>query len=114
MSAPIARCSRWWFRLTGRLYDIRWPIIAAVLNRIASDEMRHAALLLGFDFGAGIGNEGFLGHLHQFTTGSEIGYAIRYGDGAERDDAVEQWRLERSLFQRGAAVTGILRGPRPF
>jgi hypothetical protein len=88
---------RWYFRLTGWLYHIRWRIIAAVLGRLATDELRHAALLLGFDFGLGIGREGLLCHLHEFTVGAEIGYDIRFGEGTERDGAVETFALERSL-----------------
>jgi len=92
------RLSRRWFKIREWAYDVRWCIIAAILNRIATAEMRHAALLLGYDLAMGHGREGFLGHLHEHCTGNEIGFGVRYGDAAERDEAAEMMRLECALY----------------
>jgi hypothetical protein len=93
-----SRVRRRWFKFCGRAYDIRWCAVAAVLNRVATDEMRHAALLLGYDLAMGHGREGLLGHLHEHCTGNEIGFGVRYGEAAERDDAAEMMRLECALY----------------
>lgn len=115
---PLPRClrtsecyrvPRWWFRLSGKLYGIRWCIIAAALNRFAPAELRHAALLLGYDFGQGVGDEGFLGHLHEFSAGAEAGYGVRFGDVDERGKAAETFALERSIFNTGRGVPRVAR-----
>lgn len=92
------RLSRCWFKIRERAYDVRWCIIASVLNRVATAEMRHAALLLGADLGLGYGREGFLGHLHEYSLGNEIGADIRHGTDDERASAVQMLKLERSLY----------------
>jgi hypothetical protein len=38
---------------------LRWRVTRAVLNRVATAEMRHAALLLGYDVALGPRREGF-------------------------------------------------------
>jgi hypothetical protein len=73
-------------------------MIAAVLNRVATEELRHAALLLGVDFGRGYGRERFLGHPQEFSTGYEIGIGIRLGEGADRDHALESLAAARAAF----------------
>jgi len=90
------RAKRAWYTGTGKLENWRFWALSAVLNRFAGRELRHAALLLGYDMALGYGHEGLLlGPLHEFTTGSEIGLGVRYGTPVERDEALEQFALER-------------------
>jgi hypothetical protein len=70
----------------------------AVLNRVATPEMRHAALLLGYDIALGHGREGIFRYLDEFTIGTEIGRTVRYGQPGEREGAVEALILELCLF----------------
>ncbi len=77
--------------LCGRI--IRW-----VLNRVASTEMRHAALLLGYDTALGHGREGTLRYLDDFQVGARLGRTVRYGSPAQRDGAVEALIMELCLF----------------
>jgi hypothetical protein len=89
---------RRWFRVRERAYHACWCVIAATLNRFTTSEMRHAALLLGYDLAAGHGPEGVLGHLREFTLGYELGAGARYGDAGERGEAAETLALELSMF----------------
>jgi hypothetical protein len=93
---------RWRIRVRDRLYDWRWVAIATFLNRFAPAELRHAALLLGYDAGMGYGTVvPFLGHLHEFHTGFHLADAVRYGEvetGISPARAADMFRLERSLF----------------
>jgi hypothetical protein len=89
---------RRWFKVRERARHGRWCLIAAILNRFTTSEMRHAALLLGYDLAAGHGSEGVLGHLREFTLGYELGAGVRYGDAGERGEAVEALALELSMF----------------
>jgi hypothetical protein len=70
----------------------------AVLNRVATPEMRHAALLLGYDIALGHGREGIFRYLDEFSIGTEIGRTVRYGQPGEREGAVEALILELCLF----------------
>jgi hypothetical protein len=72
-------------------------VISAVLNRMATAEMRHAALLLGYDIALGHGREGILRYLDEFHVGTELGHAVRYGKPAEREGAVEALIMELCL-----------------
>jgi hypothetical protein len=95
------RLGRWRFRTRDRLCEWRWRAIAAILNRFATAEMRHAALMLGCELALGYGREGFLGHLREFHVGFTLGDGIRYGEedtGLDPVRAAEMFRLERSLF----------------
>lgn len=51
----------------------------ALLNRAATAEMHHAALLLGYDIALGHGREGVFRRLDEFQVGTELGRAVRYG-----------------------------------
>jgi len=63
----------------------RARVIRAVLTRVATPEMRHAALLLGYDIALGHGREGIFRHLDEFDIGTEIGRSVRYGKPEERE-----------------------------
>lgn len=76
----------------------RWQLLGAVLNRVAPAEMRHAALLVGYDIALGHGRRGVLRYLHEFHVGTELGRAVRYGDPQQREGAVEALILELGLF----------------
>jgi hypothetical protein len=92
---------RWWLIAYGHFEDIRFGIIAAVLCRLATKGMRHAALLAGTDHGEGYGSHFLLEHLHEFTIGCECGTAAREGGtAAERARAAEVLELERGLYRR--------------
>ena len=70
----------------------------AVLNRVATPEMHHAALLLGYDIALGHGREGIFRYLDEFDIGTEIGRTVRYGKPEEREGAVEALILELCLY----------------
>jgi hypothetical protein len=96
---------RAWLIAYGHVEDIRGAVIAAVLNRIATPGMRHAALLLGADYGAGYGKHFFLEHLHEFTIGAEFGCyhsataeALSGISERERAEVASVFELERSLY----------------
>jgi hypothetical protein len=76
----------------------RWRLTSAILNRLASAEMHHAALLLGYDIALGHGRPGIFRYLDEFSVGTEIGQAVRYGKQQEREGAVEALILELCLF----------------
>ena len=77
---------------------VRWRIARAVLNRVATAEMQHAALLMGYDTALGHGREGFFRHLDEFSVGAELGRTVRYGKAGEREGAVEALIMELCLF----------------
>lgn len=87
-----------WITTACHARDLRWRITRAVLNRAATAEMRHAALLLGYDIALGHGREGVLGYLDEFHIGTELGHAVRYGKPEEREGAVEALIMELCLF----------------
>jgi hypothetical protein len=76
----------------------RWRLASAVLNRVAPAELRHAALLLGYDIALGHGHRGMLRYLNEFHVGTELGRAVRYGKPEEREGAVEALIMELCLF----------------
>ncbi len=76
----------------------RWHMLSAVLNRVAPAEMRHAALLLGYDIALGHGRRGVLRYIHEFHVGAELGRAVRYGSPEQREGAVEALIMELCLF----------------
>jgi len=97
------RAKRAWYSGTGKLENWRFWALSAVLNRFAGRELRHAALLLGYDMALGYGHEGLLlGPLHEYSIGNEIGWGVRYGTPIERDEALEQFALERHIFKAKA------------
>ena len=69
-----------------------------VLNRVATAEMHHAALLLGYDTALGHGREGIFRHLDEFNVGAELGRTVRNGKAADREGAVEALIMELCLF----------------
>ncbi len=84
--------------ITRHARGLRWRVTRAVINRVATREMRHAALLLGYDIALGHGREGIFRYLDEFDTGAEIGRSVRYGRPEEREGAVEALILELCLF----------------
>ncbi len=86
--AGLASCAR----------NLKYRILSGVLNRVATAEMHHAALLLGYDLALGHGREGIFRYLDEFSVGTEIGLAVRYGEPGEREEAVEALVLELCLF----------------
>jgi hypothetical protein len=88
-----------WITATRRGSSTRRGRIArAVLNRWATAEMQHAALLLGYDTALGHGRVGIFRHLDAFGVGAELGRTVRYGKPAEREGAVEALIMELCLF----------------
>jgi hypothetical protein len=77
---------------------LRWRLTSVVLNRLASTELHHAALLLGYDMALGHGRPGILRYLDEFSVGSELGRAVRSGKPEEREGAVDALILELCLF----------------
>ena len=77
---------------------LRGRIARGVLNRVATAEMHHAALLLGYDTALGHGRKGIFRHLAEFGVGAELGRTVRYGKPAEREGAVEALIMEICLF----------------
>jgi len=99
------RClRRQWLRIRSCAFHVRWRITGAILRRVATEELRHAALLLGYDFALGHGREGVLGCLHEFTVGCELGFGVRYGDTGEQEEAVEALLLELGMFRTARPV----------
>jgi hypothetical protein len=84
--------------ITRRARGLKGRVLRAVLNRVATAEMHHAALLLGYDIALGHGREGVLRYLDEFNTGTEIGRTVRYGKPEERERAVEALILELCMF----------------
>ena len=76
----------------------RGRMVRVVLNRVATAEMQHAALLLGYDTALGHGRVGIFRHLDKFGVGAELGRTVRYGKPAERAGAVEALIMELCLF----------------
>jgi hypothetical protein len=76
---------------------LRWRVSRAVLNRVATAEMRHSVLLLGYDVALGHGREGFR-YLDEFQVGTELGRTVRYGQPGQREGAVEALIMELCLF----------------
>jgi len=87
-----------WTTTTKHASHFRWRVTRAVLNRLAPTEMRHAALLLGYDIALGHGRPGILRYLDEFSVGTEIGQVVRHGKQQEREGAVEALILELCLF----------------
>jgi hypothetical protein len=77
---------------------LRWRLMRAVVNQVATPKMHHAALLLGYDIALGHGREGILRYLDEFDIGTEIGRSVRYGEPEAREGAVEALLLELCLF----------------
>ena len=90
------RPGRQW--ITRRARGLKARVMRAVLNRVATPEMHHAALLLGYDIALGHGREGIFRYLDEFDIGSEIGRTVRYGKPDEREGAVEALILELCLY----------------
>src|SRR3984885_12106304 len=86
---------RW---ITQGARGLREGVMRAVLNRVATPEMHHAALLLGYDIALGHGREGIFQYLDEFDIGTEIGRSVRYGKPEEREGAVEALILDLCLF----------------
>jgi hypothetical protein len=83
--------------ITRRARGLKARIMRAVLNRLATPEMHHAALLLGYDIALGHGREGIFRYLDEYDIGTEIGRTVRYGKPEEREGAVEALILELCL-----------------
>ena len=96
---------RGWCQLRNHSFHALWVVMATVLNRFAPREMRHAAMLLGYQLALGHGREGLiLGPLHEYTTGWEIGAMVRYGQPWERAAGEASLELEQALYDRGGAL----------
>lgn len=76
----------------------RGRVLGMILNRVATSEMHHAALLLGYDIALGHGREGIFRHLPEFAVGTELGQTVRYGNPEEREGAIEALIMELCLF----------------
>ena len=87
-----------WITTAQGARSLRWRIVRGVLNRVATDEMHHAALLLGYDTALGHGREGIFRHLDEFNVGAELGRTVRNGKAADREGAVEALIMELCLF----------------
>lgn len=81
-----------------RARRFRGRVLSVILNRVATQEMHHAALLLGYDIALGHGREGVFRHLPEFTVGTHLGETVRYGNPEEREGAVEALIMELCLF----------------
>jgi hypothetical protein len=69
-----------WITTTRHAGGLRWQMTRAILNRFATAEMHHAALLLGYDIALGHGREGFFRYLDEFR--SEPNWAALSGTGS--------------------------------
>lgn len=87
-----------WITTARGARTLRGRIVRVVLNRVATAEMHHAALLLGYDTALGHGREGVFRHLDEFSVGAELGRTVRYGKAADREGAVEALIMELCLF----------------
>lgn len=87
-----------WIATARHARGLRWRVTRLVLNRVATAEMHHAALLLGYDIALGHGREGFFRYLDEFQIGTELGRTVRYGRPEEREGAVEALIMELGLF----------------
>jgi hypothetical protein len=87
-----------WITTARHARGLRWRASRAVLNRVATAEMHHAGLLLGYDIALGHGREGLLRYLDEFQIGTELGRTVQYGKPEERDGAVEALIMELCLF----------------
>jgi hypothetical protein len=87
-----------WITTARHARGLRWRVSRAVLNRVATAEMHHAALLLGYDIALGHGREGLLRYLDEFQVGTELGRTVRCGKPEEREGAVEALIMELCLF----------------
>ena len=87
-----------WTTTTKHARRFRGRLLSMILNRIATTEMHHAALLLGYDIALGHGHEGIFRYLPEFTVGTELGQTVRYGNPAEREGAVEALIMELCLL----------------
>jgi hypothetical protein len=76
----------------------RGRLLSIILNRLATTEMHHAALLLGYDIALGHGRGGIFRHLPEFSVGTELGRTVRYGSHQDREGAVEALIMELCLF----------------
>jgi hypothetical protein len=76
----------------------RGRLLGMILNRVATEEMHHAALLLGYDIALGHGREGVFRYLPEFDIGTQLGETVRYGNPEEREGAVEALIMELCLF----------------
>ena len=73
----------------------------ALVNRVAPEDMKHAAFLLGDDVASGYGEpRGLLSHLREFDAGLRIGHLYHNPDATDADvhRALELYRMERSLI----------------
>ncbi len=76
----------------------RGRVLSMILNRVATTEMHHAALLLGYDIALGHGREGIFRYLPEFAVGTELGETVRYGNPEAREGAVEALIMELCLY----------------
>ena len=81
-----------------RARRFRGRVLGVILNRVATEEMHHAALLLGYDIALGHGREGVFRHLPEFGIGTQLGETVRHGNPEEREGAVEALIMELCLF----------------
>ena len=77
---------------------VRGRVLGMILNRVATTEMHHAALLLGYDIALGRRPRGYLPGLPEFSVGTELGETVRCGNPEEREGAVEAFIMELCLF----------------
>jgi len=87
-----------WTTTTKHARRCRGRLLGTALNRLATTEMHHAALLLGYDIALGHGRPGIFRHLPEFTVGTELGRTVRYGTAEESEGAVEALVMELGLF----------------
>jgi hypothetical protein len=92
-------------RLLDTLDPILWGTVAAVMNRIATEEMRHAAFLLGEQFAYGYGRQGaLLGHMREFLTGEQIASGLLDASATQSEEfwaLLEASQLEHLVIAGG-------------
>ena len=87
-----------WTTTTKHARRCRGRLLSIILNRLATAEMHHAALLLGYDIALGHGRPGVFRYLPEFAIGTELGRTVRYGTAEECEGAVEALIMELCLF----------------
>jgi hypothetical protein len=102
-ASPWRRTQILWWTARLAIDNARFTLAAAIMNRVATRDMRFAAFLVGEQLGLGHGSgRGLLSYLHEYTVGDEIGCEIKYAcqvnDGGRLGAATEVRMLETAAF----------------